>query len=109
VAIDVVEGKIKSVPQTPGRLPEPNSAPDSSTPSHLNPVAEAVAEVEVLVVLLVFTLEELEVLVVEVLDFIVLVVRVLLEVEEVDFVLDAIVLLEVVVAVPGIHWEYHSL
>jgi hypothetical protein len=81
----------------------------------LNPVAEAVAEVEVLVVLVVFTLEELEVLevlvveVVEVVDFFVLVFKVVLDVEEVDFVVDATVLVEVVVAVPGIHWEYHSL
>ncbi len=78
---EVVEGKIKFVPQTPGYVPVPNSAPDSSTPSHLNfPVATAVADVVVAVVLV----DTAVVLEDEVVAVVVLVVR-------------------VVGAVPGIH------
>jgi hypothetical protein len=44
---EVREGKMKFVPQTPGYVADPNSAPDSSTPSHLKPVAAALVELVV--------------------------------------------------------------
>lgn len=36
---------MKSLPQVPGKVPEPNSAPDSSTPRNLKPVAEGAFDV----------------------------------------------------------------
>jgi hypothetical protein len=43
--IDEVDGKVKSLPQVPGYVPEPNSAQDWLMPNHLNLPLE---EVEVL-------------------------------------------------------------
>jgi hypothetical protein len=40
-------GKMKSVPYTPGILAWPNSAPDSSTPSHFHPRPPEAGAVEV--------------------------------------------------------------
>lgn len=48
-----MSGKIKSMPHVPGKTPVPNSAPDSSTPNHLNlpvVVGEAAADVAVVAV-----------------------------------------------------------
>lgn len=77
-----LDGKVKWVPQVPGYVFSPNSAPASLTPNHLN-LPDATLDV-----------------VVEGAD----------EVVEVDKVVLAVVVVVVVVAaVPGKHWLYQSL
>ena len=49
MAIAAGSGKVKSLPHVPGRLFSPNSAPDSLTPSHSQPVGLALGALEVVV------------------------------------------------------------
>lgn len=82
---DESAGKIKSLPYDPGMEPLPNSAPDSSTPSHFHP---RLPVDEPVVVVAFAVLEVVLVLVINVVPA--------------AFVV-------VVAAGPGRHWEYHGL
>ncbi len=88
---------MKSFPYVPGYVLEPNSAPDSSTPSHLNfpavPVALVVGRDVVVVVFVVVDVVVFNVVDVDVVVF--------------DVVVD-VVLFTVVGAEPGKHWLYQS-